>query len=276
MCSLRPITSRLEPTSKRVGPADNTGILARIRQRGQEVLHAIEPCALLVVGLDDRPRRISRVGVEEHGFLGFGVIAPLVQRLTVDGRQLPLLQRLLLAAVEAAKLLVLRDREPVLEQQDAGAHHHLLDFRCLAHELEVLVGRTEAHHPLNTGAVVPGPVEQNHLACRRQVLDVTLEVPLRLFAVGGLVQRHHARTTRIEVLGKPLDGAALAGRVPAFEQHDDLLAGFLDPFLHLEQFDLKLCLLLFIVLAADLALVGVLAIFEHAADLFCILAALMQ
>jgi hypothetical protein len=138
------------------------------------------------------------------------------------------------------------------------------------------LGVAEAHDALDAGAVVPGAVEQHHFACRRQVLDVTLEIPLRLFAVGRLVQRHHARTTRIEVLGKPLDGAALAGRVAALEQHDDLLAGFLDPFLHLEQFDLKLCLLLFIVLAADLALVGVLAIFEHAADLFCILAALMQ
>jgi hypothetical protein len=108
------------------------------------------------------------------------------------------------------------------------------------------LGVAEAHHPLDAGAVVPGPVEENDLARRRQVLHVALEVPLPAFASVGLFQRHDARLARVQVLHEPLDRAALAGRVAAFEQHDEFLAGLLDPFLHLQQFDLKLCLLLFI------------------------------
>ena len=76
------------------------------------------------------------------------------------------------------------------------------------------------------------------------MVDVTLEIPLRLLGDGRLFQRHHARATRVQVLHETLYGAALAGRVAAFEEDDDLLAGFLDPALNLEQFDLQqgLCL----------------------------------
>ena len=42
----------------------------------QEVLHAVEPCALLVIRLDDRPGAGSCIGVEKHGFLGARVLGP--------------------------------------------------------------------------------------------------------------------------------------------------------------------------------------------------------
>jgi hypothetical protein len=48
-----------------------------------------------------------------------------------------------------------------------------------------------------------------------------------------------------------LDGAALAGGIAAFEQHDDLLAAVAHPALHLQQLDLQLFLLRFVVGAAD-------------------------
>jgi hypothetical protein len=56
-------------------------------------------------------------------------------------------------------------------------------------------------------------------------LDVALEVPLGGFAVVRLLQRDDGGATRVEVLGEPLDRVALAGRVPALEQDQDLLAG---------------------------------------------------
>jgi hypothetical protein len=71
------------------------------------------------------------------------------------------------------------------------------------------------------------------------VLDVALEVPLAALHLAGLFQRHHARAARVEVLHEALDGAALAGGVAALEQDDHALAGFLDPGLQLEQFDLQ-------------------------------------
>jgi hypothetical protein len=90
--------------------------------------------------------------------------------------------------------------------------------RALAHEFEVVVGRAEAHDPLDARAVVPGAVEEDDLAGRRQVLDVALEIPLRASRSVGLVQRHHARAARIQMFHEALDGAALAGRVAALEE----------------------------------------------------------
>ncbi len=48
------------------------------------------------------------------------------------------------------------------------------------------------------------------------------------------------------MLHESLDGAALAGGVAAFEEHDDALPGLLGPVLHLQQFDLQVLLELFV------------------------------
>jgi hypothetical protein len=61
----------------------------------------------------------------------------------------------------------------------------------------------------------------------------------------------------VEVFHEALDGAALAGRVPAFEEDDHPLPGFLDPGLELEQLDLQAVLLLLVGLAGHQVLVGV-------------------
>jgi hypothetical protein len=44
--------------------------------------------------------------VEEHRLLGLGVVVPLVERGQVDGAELPLLERVRLALLEAPALLV--------------------------------------------------------------------------------------------------------------------------------------------------------------------------
>ena len=69
--------------------------------------------------------------------------------------------------------------------------------------------------------------------------DVALEIPLPLLALGRLFEGDHLGAPRVEVLGEPLDGPALARRVPTFEEDDDPLAGVLDPVLQLQQFDLQ-------------------------------------
>ena len=58
----------------------------------------------------------------------------------------------------------------------------------------------EAHHLLDAGAVVPGPVEQHDLAGGGQVLDVALEVPLAPLALGRGGQRDDAGDAGVEVL----------------------------------------------------------------------------
>jgi hypothetical protein len=91
----------------------------------------------------------------------------------------------------------------------------------------------------NPGAVVPAAVEQHHLARRRQMLDVALEVPLRLLAVGRRGQRSDLGHARVEVLGDSLDRASLAGRVPALEDHHDPGALGPHPLLDLHQLGLQ-------------------------------------
>ena len=97
---------------------------------------------------------------------------------------------------EPAFLLLVADREPVLDQDDARADQHPLELRAGAQELLVLLVGAEAHHALHAGAVVPTAVEQHHLARRGQLRHVALEVPLRLLALGRRAQGHHATDAR--------------------------------------------------------------------------------
>ena len=79
----------------------------------------------------------------------------------------------------------------------------------------------ELHDLLHPGPVVPAPVEQDDLAGRRQVGDVALEVPLRPLTVRGGPEGHYPAVAGVEPLHDALDGAALAGGVPALEDDHD-------------------------------------------------------
>ena len=118
-------------------------------------------------------------------------------------------------------------------------------------EPAVLLRGAEAHHPLDPGPVVPGPVEQHDLAGRRQVLDVALEVPLGALALGRRRQRHDPGDPGVQVLGDALDRAALARRVPALEHHHDPPAAGPDPLLHRDQLGLQPEQLALVDLAGD-------------------------
>ena len=111
--------------------------------------------------------------------------------------------------------------------------------RARAQEVGVLLVGAEAHHALDAGAVVPTAVEEHDLAGRGQVRDVPLEVPLRALAFGGRTERDDACEPRVEPLHDPLDRAALAGGVAAFEDHDDAQTLVHDPLLHPHELDLQ-------------------------------------
>src|SRR5204863_5077030 len=59
-------------------------------------------------------------------------------------------------------------------------------------------------------------------------------------------------TARVERRGKALDRPALAGRVAPLEDEHDLLAGRLDPVLHLDQLHVQFGELLVVLLALQL------------------------
>jgi len=71
------------------------------------------------------------------------------------------------------------------------------------------------------------------------MLHVALEVPLAFLALTRLLQCDDPCASRVEVLGEPLDGPALARGVAALEHDDEPPAGALDPVLELQQLDLQ-------------------------------------
>ena len=68
---------------------------------------------------------------------------------------------------------------------------------------------------------------------------VTLHVDLRFLAIRRGRQRNDAKHARADPLGQPLDDAALARRVPTFENDRNAGAGLLHPGLQVREFDLK-------------------------------------
>jgi hypothetical protein len=153
--------------------------------------------------------------------------------------ELPLLERILDAHVKTELLLLVGDRKPVFDEDDPRADQHAFKFGDGAEELLHLLLRAEAHDAFHARAIVPAAVEQHDLTCGRQMADIALEIPLRLFAAIGRGQGGHAADTRIEPLGDALDRAALAGGIAPLEQDDNLEALALHPVLKADQFILQ-------------------------------------
>ena len=101
----------------------------------------------------------------------------------------------------------------ILDEMDAAIDDVLLDFGAEIEEATVLFLGAEAHHDFNAGAVVPAAVEDNDLACRREVLHVSLHVHLRLFSIRRRRAARPAEHARTHPLGDGPDGASLAGAV---------------------------------------------------------------
>ena len=185
------------------------GLERLVRDHAQQVADDVQPAALLVVGVRDVPRRPCGVGRGEHRVPRPRVVVPAAVRLQVHVRQLPDLPRVVDPALQAAGLLVGADLEPVLDQQDPGVDHRLLEGRHQLEEPLGLLRRAEAHHPLDARAVVPAAVEDHDLACGREVRDVALHVHLGLLALGRGGQGDHPEHPRADPLGDPLDRAPL-------------------------------------------------------------------
>src|SRR4029078_3337795 len=98
-------------------------------------------------------------------------------------------------------LLLVVDREPVLDEMDAGADQHFLEQRAGAQELAVLLLGAEAHDPLESGAVVPAAIEQHDLTLRRQLRHIALEVPLAALALRRGAERDDAADAGVEGRG---------------------------------------------------------------------------
>jgi hypothetical protein len=84
------------------------------------------------------------------------------------------------------------------------------------------------------------------------VLDVALEIPLRPLFLCRRRERDHPAIAWVEQRHDPLDDAALAGGVAAFEEDYDAQVSIPDPLLELDELDLKAPQLLVVLLAREL------------------------
>ncbi len=206
----------------------------------EQVVDAVEPGCQLVVGRNDVPGRLLDVGVLQGRVLGHRVPDVELVLGEVHLGQLPALQRLGVARLEPLALLLEAHREPVLQHHDSRPDQHPLELGAAAQELLVLGLGAESHHPLDVRAVVPAPVEQDHLPGSGQLGDVPLEVPLGLLALRRLGQSHHAHRSGARPLGDRLDDTTLPRGAPPLEDDQDLEALPLDPVLQHDQLLLQL------------------------------------
>ena len=148
----------------------------------EQVRNDVDTRALFILGLHGVPRRGRGIGVDEHGILGAGVVLPAGNGLQIHGGELPAAQRIIAAGFKALNLLFIGDREPVLAQDNAVFHKHLLKGGSLVQEADVFLVGAKAHDALNAGAVVPRAVKDDDFALGGQLFHVALEIPLSLLA----------------------------------------------------------------------------------------------
>ena len=135
-------------------------------------------------------------------------------------------------------LFLFRYFEPVLQQDDALADQKALEDGTVPEKLPVLFLGTKAHHVLNTGAVIPAPVEDDDFTSGGQLFNVALSMELRLLPLGRRGEGDHAKDARADTLHDALDHAAFAGSVSSFENDHNAGVGRLDPVLELDQLNL--------------------------------------
>src|SRR6266498_3853601 len=164
--------------SLRLRQLDDRELLRNVWDPAQQVRDAIDPGASLVIGLHHEPGCFGDVRMYEHVVLGPRVVDPSSAGGEVGRRELPPPHRIGDAGLESAALFLLTDGEPVLDEVDPVVDEQALESGALPQEQLVLDRGAEAENSLDAGPVVPAPVEQDHLARRRQLSDVALEVPL--------------------------------------------------------------------------------------------------
>src|SRR6516165_6988491 len=121
----------------------------------QKVRDAVQARTALVVPLDDVPGADLGGRSTEHRIAGTGIVVPTTVRLKVHWAELPDLARVPCPVLEPAGLLVLAGLKPVLNDLDPASDECLLHHRYVLQKPLVLVLGSEAHDPVDAGAVVP-------------------------------------------------------------------------------------------------------------------------
>src|SRR6185369_5527491 len=158
-------------------------------------------------------------------------VVPAAVRFQVHRTQLPALGRIFDTRQEAFVLFLFRYFEPILEQDDALAYQKSLERWAVPEKFSVLFLATKVHYVLNTGAVVPAPVEDDNFASGGQLFDVALSMELRFLPVGRCGERDDTKDARADALHDAFDDAAFAGSIPSLENDDNAGVRRLNPLL---------------------------------------------
>src|SRR3954451_21432444 len=184
------------------------------RDHGLDHLHARKA---LRVPLHEVPRRPLGARALEHVLDGLAVGGPLAAVAPVLVRELVLLERVLLARLEALELLLVGEVQPQLHEYRAVPGEHLLEPVDLVVGAPPLLDGGEALDTLDQDPAVPGAVEDRHAAPAGQRGPEAPQPRVAQLVMGRRGVLLHAHVARVELGHEALDRAALAARVPALE-----------------------------------------------------------
>ena len=218
------------------GPVDVGLRKLGVGQPVEQIAEQGQPADRLVVEVDQCPRRPVGMGRGKHLLPRFSVSVIASARFDIDRRQLPPPPRVVEAVGEAFFLMVLVDAQPIFEQQQPVLDQVSFEFGGRTEEGVGLILAAITHHFFDPGTVVPAAVEQGDLALRREMLGVTLEIPLPLLALRRSGQSDHLALARVQGAREHIDRPALARSVASLEDDHHALAGFLDPARRVAQF----------------------------------------
>jgi hypothetical protein len=169
------------------------------------------------------------VRARQHVLHGLQVLRAPLAVAPVVRRELPALERIALALLEALQLLLGRYVQPELDHDRALGPERALELHDLRVGARPLLGGREALHALHEHAPVPGAVEHGHTAPAGQRRPEAPEEVVALLVVGGSGELGHPHVARIELLDQALESTALARGVPPLEDHRHRRADALVP-----------------------------------------------
>jgi hypothetical protein len=242
---------------ERILIADHVEVSPLVRQAQENSPDDGDACTPLVVGPDNRPRRVGRVGASQHFVARLGVVIPSFCAFYVDGRELPVLQRAVPAVVKPLQLHELTDIEPELEEVNAVRDNKAFKSRHFFQKGFMLFGRAKSEYLLDARPVVPGAIERDELAGCWEMRDISLEIPLPTLGLARFWQSDVAGGARVHVLAEREDRAAFAGSITPLKQAYDTIAGVLKPVLHLDELNLQLLNRLRIFIAGQFVAIGI-------------------
>ncbi len=179
----------------------------------ENMCDAVETRPFLVVRRYDVPRRSRSIRRLQHGIARTRIVIPAAVRLQVHWAQLPALGWILNSREEALVLFLFRYFEPVFQKDDALADQKALEDGTVPDKLPVLFVGTKSHYALNTGPVIPAPVEDDDFTSGGQSFNVALGMQLRLLSLGGRGQSHQTKHTGTDALDDAFDDSAFPGGV---------------------------------------------------------------